>query len=34
MLLDTEYEMIESINIEKILEFVDAIEIQNEKNNS
>ena len=31
MLLETEYEKIENINIEKILEFVDAIEIQNEK---
>ena len=31
MLLESEYEKIETINIEKILEFVDAIEIQNEK---
>jgi len=31
MLLESEYEKIESITIKKILEFVDAIEIQNEK---
>ena len=31
MLLPSEYEKIQSVNIEKILEFVDAIEIQNEK---
>ena len=34
MLLESEYEKIESINIEKILEFVNAIEIQSEKTTS
>jgi len=34
MLLPSEYEKIQSVNIEKILEFVDAIEIQNEKTSS
>ena len=34
MLLPSEYEKIKSVNIEKILEFVDAIEIQNEKTSS
>ena len=34
MLLESEYEKIKSINIEKILEFVNAIEIQSEKTTS
>jgi len=34
MLLESEYEKIESINIKKILEFVNAIEIQSEKTTS
>ena len=34
ILLETEYEKIESINIEKILGFVESIEVQNEKTSS
>ena len=34
MLLESEYEKIENIKIDKILEFVNAIEIQNEKTTS
>ena len=34
MLLPSEYEKIKSVNIVKVLEFVDAIEIQNEKTSS
>ena len=34
MLLESEYEKIKTINIEKVLGFVDAIEIQNEKTTS